>query len=74
MSMIPYASAIGSIMYAMLCTRPDESYALSVTSRYQSDSGMVHWVAVKNILKYLRRTKDVFLIKGDGDLIVRYQM
>ena len=27
-------------------------------------------MAVKNILKYLRRTKDVFLIYGDGDLIV----
>ena len=34
MSMIPYASAIGSIMYAMLCTRPYVSYALSITSRY----------------------------------------
>ena len=32
MSKIPYASAIGSIMYAMLCTRPDVSYALSITS------------------------------------------
>ena len=31
---IPYASAIGSIMYAMLCTRPDVSYALSMTSRF----------------------------------------
>ena len=70
MNMIPYASAIGSIMYAMLCTRPDVSYSLSVTRRYQSDPGMGHWVAVKNILKYLRRTKDVFLIYGDGDLIV----
>ena len=70
MNKIPYAWAIGSIVYAMLCTRPDVSYALSVTSRYQSDPGMSHWVAVKNILKYLRRTKDVFLIYGDGDLIV----
>ena len=42
MSMIPYASAIGLIMYAMLCTRPDVSYALSVTSRDQSDLGMGH--------------------------------
>ena len=41
MSTIPYASAIGSIMYAMLCTRPDVSYALSVTSRYQSNPGEV---------------------------------
>ena len=62
MSKIPYASAIGSIMYAMLCTRPDVSYALSITSRYQSDPGESHWTAVKNILKYLRRTKDIFLI------------
>ena len=69
MSMIPYASAIGSIIYAMLCTRLDVSYALSVTRRYQSNLGMGHWVAVKNILKYLRRTKDVFLICGDGDPI-----
>ena len=70
MNMIPYVLAIESIMYAMLCTRPDVSYTLSVTSRYQSDPGMGHWVAVRNILKYLRRTKDVFLIYGDGDLIV----
>jgi len=34
MSRVPYASAIGSIMYAMLCTRPDISYTLSVTSIY----------------------------------------
>ena len=36
MNDVPYASAVGSIMYAMLCTRPDVSYALSVSSRYQS--------------------------------------
>ena len=34
MTMIPYALAIGSIMYAMLCTRPDVSYALRITSKY----------------------------------------
>ncbi|KAI5396306.1 hypothetical protein KIW84_062498 [Lathyrus oleraceus] len=64
MNKITYASAIGSIMYAMLCTRPDVSYALSATSRYQSDPDDAHWVVVKNILKYLRRTKDSFLIYG----------
>ncbi|KAK8554366.1 hypothetical protein V6N12_031330 [Hibiscus sabdariffa] len=37
MSQIPYALAIGSIMYAMICTRPDLSYALSMTSRYQAN-------------------------------------
>nr|AAV85747.1 Integrase core domain, putative [Oryza sativa Japonica Group]AAX92956.1 retrotransposon protein, putative, Ty1-copia sub-class [Oryza sativa Japonica Group]ABA92827.2 retrotransposon protein, putative, Ty1-copia subclass [Oryza sativa Japonica Group] len=70
MSVIPYASAIGSIMYAMLCTRPDVSYALSATSRYQSDPGESHWIAVKNILKYLRRTKDMFLAYGGQEELV----
>ena len=62
MSRVPYASAIGSIIYAMLCTRPDVSYALSVTRRYQVNPGMKHWNAAMNILKFLRRTKDMFLI------------
>nr|ABG22008.1 retrotransposon protein, putative, Ty1-copia subclass [Oryza sativa Japonica Group] len=70
MSVIPYASAIGSIMYAMLCTRPDVPYALSATSQYQSDPGESHWIAVKNILKYLRRTKDMFLIYGGQEELV----
>ncbi|KAL4302699.1 hypothetical protein GQ457_10G012220 [Hibiscus cannabinus] len=64
MSQIPYASAIGSIMYAMICTRPDLSYALSMTSRYQANPGEGQWTTVKSILKYLRRTKDVFLVDG----------
>ena len=72
MNKVPYASAIGSIMYAMICTRPDVSYALSVTSRYQSDPGVDHWTAVKNILKYLNRTKEMFLVYGgDEELIVK---
>ncbi|KAK4390296.1 Retrovirus-related Pol polyprotein from transposon TNT 1-94 [Sesamum angolense] len=58
---IPYASAVGSIQYAAQCTRPDIAYALSVMSRYQACAGEAHWTAVKTILKYLRRTKDVFL-------------
>nr|AAP03364.1 putative polyprotein [Oryza sativa Japonica Group] len=70
MSVIPYASAIGCIMYAMLCTRPDVSYALSATSRYQLDPGESHWIAVKNILKYLRRTKDMFLVYGGQEELV----
>ncbi|KAM2132483.1 hypothetical protein ACFX1Q_013870 [Malus domestica] len=64
MNMIPYASAIGSLMYAMICTRPDIAYAVSITSRYQSNPGPEHWAAVKTVLKYLRRTKDMFLVYG----------
>ena len=71
MSKIPYASAIGSIMYAMLCTRMDVAHALSMTSRFQQDPGEKHWTAVKGILKYLRRTKEFFLVyDGEEELIV----
>ncbi|KAM1746967.1 hypothetical protein ACFX11_013552 [Malus domestica] len=64
MSCIPYASAIGSLMYVMICTMPDIAYAVSITSRYQSNPGSEHWTAVKTVLKYLRRTKDMFLVYG----------
>jgi hypothetical protein len=72
MSAIPYASAIGSIMYDMICTCPDVSYALSAMSRYQSNYGDAHWTIVKNILKYLRRTKEAFVVfRGEEELVVK---
>ena len=59
-------------MYAMICTRPNVSYALSVMSRYQSDPSECHWKAVKDILKYLKRTRDEFLVYGgEEELVVR---
>ena len=64
MSKIPYASAIGSIMYVMLCTRLDVAHVLSMTSRFQQDLGEKHLATVKGILKYLRRTKEFFLVYG----------
>ena len=70
MKKIPYASAVGSIMYAMNCTRPDVADALSLTCRYQKNPGMKHWTTVKTILKYLRRTKDCFLIYGGQEELV----
>ncbi|GJY57484.1 hypothetical protein Tco_0456599 [Tanacetum coccineum] len=64
MSRVPYDSTVGSIMYAMTCIRPDVSFALSMVSRHQQNPGEGHWTAVKNILKYLRNTKDRFLVYG----------
>ena len=68
MRRIPYASVVGSFMYAMLCMRLDICYAVGIVSRYQSNPGMVHWIAVKNILKYLRKTRDYMLVYSGGDL------
>jgi ATP-binding cassette subfamily B (MDR/TAP) protein 1 len=50
MSRIPYALAIRSIMYAMICIRPDISYAHSVTSIYQSNPSEGHWQRLKMFL------------------------
>ena len=65
MNKVPYASAIGSIMYVIICTLVGVSYALSMTSRCQSSPGEGHWTDVKNILKYLKRTIDLFLVYGE---------
>ena len=55
---IPYASAVGSLMYdAMLCTRPDICFAIGMVSIYQLNPGPEHWTIVKHIRKYLRRLK-----------------
>nr|GFB55838.1 retrotransposon protein, putative, Ty1-copia subclass [Tanacetum cinerariifolium] len=67
MQNVPYASAVGSIMYAVRCTRPDVAFAQNITSRFQQNPGDIHWTTVKNILKYLKNTKDMFLVYG-GDL------
>ncbi|KAL0285430.1 UNVERIFIED_CONTAM: Retrovirus-related Pol polyprotein from transposon TNT 1-94 [Sesamum radiatum] len=67
---IPYSSAVGSIQYVVQYIRPDVAFALSITSRYQACAGEAHWTAVKTILKYLRRTKDMFLIYDGGELIL----
>ncbi|GJW67521.1 retrotransposon protein, putative, ty1-copia subclass [Tanacetum coccineum] len=49
---------------AVRCTRPDVAFAQNLVSRYQQNPGKLHWVAVKHILKYLRNTKDMFLVYG----------
>ena len=60
MSCVPYVSAVGSLMYAMLCTRLDICYVGGVVSRFQSNLGPEHWIMVKHILKYLRRTRAIY--------------
>ncbi|GJV95386.1 hypothetical protein Tco_1546963 [Tanacetum coccineum] len=66
MSNVPYALAVGSIMYHVRCTRPDVAFAQNITIRFQQNPGELHWTTIKNILKYLRNTKDMFLVyRGD---------
>ena len=53
---LEYASAIGSLMYAMHCTRPDISFAVGKLSRYTSCPGVDHWKAISRVFGYLKRT------------------
>ncbi|GKG36170.1 hypothetical protein Tco_0443848, partial [Tanacetum coccineum] len=72
---VPYASTMGSIMYAVRCTRPDVAFSQNITSRFQQNPGEPHWTAVKTILNYLRNTKDMFLVYGgnpEAELRVDY--
>ncbi|KAH9705859.1 hypothetical protein KPL70_012033 [Citrus sinensis] len=69
MRRVPYAEAVGSLMYAMLCTRPDICFAVGMVSRYQSNPGPEHWTAVKHIMKYLKRTKNYMLVYSGDELI-----
>ncbi|XP_057965403.1 secreted RxLR effector protein 161-like [Malania oleifera] len=59
---VPYAFVVGSLMYAQMCTRPDISFVVGMLDRYQSNPGMIHWKAVKKVLRYLQGTKDYKLM------------
>ncbi len=52
----PYQQVVGSLMYAMLCTRPDLAYPISVLSQHMANLSMEHWMAVKGIFRYLQST------------------
>ena len=69
MKVVPYGSAVGSLMYAMLCTRPDICFVVGMVSRYQSNPGQEHWKTVKHIIKYLKRTRDYMLVYQANSLV-----
>ncbi|XP_031265285.1 secreted RxLR effector protein 161-like [Pistacia vera] len=61
MEHIPYANVIGSLMYAMISTRSDLAFVISLLSRYMSNPSMDHWIALKWVLKYINATLNVGL-------------
>ncbi|XP_048620129.1 secreted RxLR effector protein 161-like [Brassica napus] len=62
MDKIPYASAVGSLMYAMVGSRPDLAFAVGLVSRFMSKTSREHWETVKWMMRYLQGAKDVCLI------------
>jgi hypothetical protein len=61
MSHVTYVSAVGSLMYAMVCTRPDIAHAVGVLSKYMSKPGKEHWTTVKRVFRYLHGTASYVL-------------
>ncbi|CAD6273213.1 unnamed protein product [Miscanthus lutarioriparius] len=67
MSRVPYSNDVGSLMYAMVCSRPDLSYAMSLVSRYMANPGKEYWKAVQWIFRYLCGTTNACLKFGKTD-------
>ena len=62
MKNIPYASAVRSLMYAPVYTRPDIAFSVGMLGRYQSNQGLDHQRATKKVMRYLQGTKDYKLM------------
>ncbi|GKA86888.1 retrovirus-related pol polyprotein from transposon TNT 1-94 [Tanacetum coccineum] len=70
MAKVPYDSAVGSVMYTMVCTRPDIAHAVGVISRFMSNPGREHWEAVKWLLRYLKGTSKATLCFNRKEVIL----
>ncbi|GMP71916.1 hypothetical protein CsSME_00030151 [Camellia sinensis var. sinensis] len=64
MQKIPYASAVGSLMYAQVCTRPDIAFIVGMLGRYLSNPGMDHWKAVKRVMRRKSTSGYIYLLAG----------
>ena len=59
---IPYASVIGSLMYAQVYTRPNIAFTIGILGRYQSNPSLDHWRATKKVMRYVQGIKDYMLM------------
>jgi hypothetical protein len=61
MEVIPYRQVVGSLMYLMVCTRPDLASAVGILARYMQNPGRQHWEAAKRVLRYVQHSKKMGL-------------
>ena len=62
MKLIPYALVVGSLMYAMVATRPDIPHVVRFVNRFMHNPGLSHWNAVKHVFRYLVGTQDLGIL------------
>ena len=67
---VPYGELVGSLMYLMVCTRPDLAYAVGVLARYMQTPTAEHWTLAKGVLRYLKGTTDLGLEYRKGSATV----
>ena len=67
-----YLSAVGSLMYAMLGSRPDIAYAVGLVSQFSTNPDNEHWGAVKRIFRYLAGTKGMGILYGSENNCMGY--
>ena len=72
MASVLYASTVGSLMYAMVCTRLDITHVVEVVRKYMTNPGKEHWEAVKWLLRYLRGTSNTSLCYGNESSSARF--
>ena len=65
---VPYKAAVGSLVYAMVATRADLAFVVSVVSQFMASLAPLHWMAVKRIMQYLKSILDVKLCLGDTNM------
>lgn len=69
----PYAEAVGRLMYAMTCTRPDIAYAVGKVAQLKAKPSQVHWTAVKHVMRYLKGTANLGIVfKANQDELFGY--
>jgi hypothetical protein len=61
---VPYAEAIGSILWPVMISRPDAAFSVSVLSQFIQNPGRIHWEALQRVIVYLNSTKDLWLTFG----------
>lgn len=64
---VPYANAVGSIMYAMISNRPDLAFGVGLVSRFMSNPSQELWLAVQWLLRYKVKSQDVGLVFKKGE-------
>jgi hypothetical protein len=64
MKLVSYASAVGSLMYAQVCTHSDLAFVTGMLGRYQKNPGVSHWNGIKKALRYIEGTKGLMLTYG----------